>query len=384
MERQNIKIISNLHRFILNDKQQKTILLAPLDWGLGHATRCIPLIDLLLDMNHKLIIAGNGDSFYLLKTQYSSKADNIIFIELPGYNITYTVGKNAAVQSLLQTPKILKTIQLENKKIQEIISKNKVDLIISDNRYGVRNKSIKSILICHHIALQAPKSMQFINPILKKLHLQQIHKFDVIWIPDEANTTNLSGKLSHNIEFKIPHRYIGIQSRFANYTATTSFISSIDFSILIVLSGPEPQRTFLENELKKKLNNHGAKILLIRGKTEQQKTETINNITTINYLTTNDLYIAMQKAEKIICRSGYSTIMDLAVLGKKAIFIPAEGQTEQEYLAESLSKKGYAIYCNQNKLEIENALLELENIAGFSKTIININSLKTALNNVLI
>ncbi|CAF3364014.1 unnamed protein product [Rotaria sp. Silwood2] len=340
----------------------------------------MPLIDLLLQKKANIIIAGNGDSFFLLKDSYP----DLKFYELPGYDISYAVAKNASVQTLLQGPKVLKTISKENKVIEEIVATEKIDLIISDNRYGVRNANVKSILICHHIALQAPDAMKFMNPILLKLHLRQIHKFDALWIPDEENETNLSGILSHNILFKIPHAFIGIQSRFANYKQEKSFIDEIDFEMLVVLSGPEPQRTYLETELKKKLQTISSKILLIRGKTETDKTETVNNITVINYLNTNDLFAALQKAKIIICRSGYSTVMDLGVLGKKAIFIPAEGQTEQEYLAKILAEKGFAVECQQHYLEIEKAIKKLETITGFHAYKTSTEKLEIELNKHLI
>ena len=340
----------------------------------------MPLIDILVQKKIKVIIAGNGDSYFLLKEQYP----NLTFYELPGYNISYAVGKNAAFHALLQTPKILKTIREENKVIAQIAQQENIDLIISDNRYGVQNANIKSIFICHQIALQAPNALRFMNPVFLKLHLRQIHKFDALWIPDDANESNLSGKLSHGISFKIPHTYIGIQSRFLNFNKTTSFVDDIDFDILVVLSGPEPQRSFLEDELKKKLNNRTEKVLLLKGKTAEQKIETENNITTINYLNTNDLYTALQKAQTIICRSGYSTVMDLAVLGKKAILIPAEGQTEQEYLAETLAQKKYTVMCKQNTLDIENALIELEKINGFPKYETSLYVLENELKKVLI
>lgn len=340
---------------------QKTVLVAPLDWGLGHATRCMPLIDLLIKKNHRVIIAGNGDSFFLLKDEYPQ----LTYYELPGYNISYPAGKNAAAASLFQAPKILQTIQKENKAIEELLKNEKIELIISDNRYGVRNENVKSVLICHHIAMQAPNHLRFMNPVFLRLHLRQIHKFDALWIPDEENENNLSGKLSHDISFKIPHVYTGIQSRFFNFNKTTSFIDGLDFTLLAVLSGPEPQRSFLQQELIKKLSGLPHKVLLIEGKTEKQTTYTEDNITTISYLNANDLFTALQKTSAIICRSGYSTVMDLAVLGKKAICIPAEGQTEQEYLGKSLSKKGFVVLCEQDKLDIDSALEKLDTIQGF-------------------
>lgn len=369
MERQKIKLST-----------PKTILIAPLDWGLGHATRCMPLIDLLLQNKYCVIIAGNGDSFFLLKEQYTT----LTFYELPGYNISYEVGKNAAFHALLQTPKILKTISAENKAIAEIAEKEKIDLIVSDNRYGVRHDKIKSIFICHHIALQVPSPFQFMNPVFLKLHLQQIHKFDVLWIPDEENETNLSGKLSHDINFNIPHTYIGIQSRFSNYVKNPSFIDSLSFDVLIVLSGVEPQRSFLENKLKQQFQHRNEKVLLVQGKTESYSLSEEGNITTVSYLNTNDLFSALQRATVIICRSGYSTVMDLAVLGKKAILIPAEGQTEQEYLAKTLAEKGFAVECKQDKIDIESAMKKLNTVDGFSLTReARGTALEVAVNNIL-
>ncbi len=315
----------------------------------------------MLQKGANVTIAGNGGSLYLLKEQYPS----LKHYELPGYNISYPIGKNAAVQSLLQAPKILSTIKKEKLQTESIINEENIDFIISDNRYGVRNDRVKSVFMCHQVALQAPKRVSFLNPLLLKLHLQQINKFDMLWIPDESSKENLSGILSHNITFDIPHRYIGLQSRFVNFRKKESFIDSLDFSIAVVLSGPEPQRTVLEDTLREQLQNVSEKILLIQGKTEQQNILEENNITAISYLNTNDLYAALTKASTIICRSGYSSIMDLAVLGKKALLIPTAGQTEQEYLASSLSEKGYALTCRQEDLDIQKALQQLERIEGF-------------------
>ena len=333
-------LYTRFNLFTISEKlKYKNVLIAPLDWGLGHATRCIPIINILLEHGAGITIAGNGGSLQLLKEQYPS----LKFYELPGYNITYPSGKNAAVQSLFQAPKILRTIKEENKIIKAIVQKENINLIISDNRYGVRSNSIKNIFMGHQIAIQAPKPLSFINPLLLKLHLQQIHKFDILWIPDNAGEENLSGMLSHDISFDMPYQYIGIQSRFVDFKKTTSVIDELNFSILVMLSGPEPQRTDLELILRAQLKDIQEEVLIVQGKTEISTTNKEGNITTISYLNTNDAYTALTKAKKIICRSGYSSIMDLAILGKKAVLIPANGQTEQEYLAETLSKKGYCV-----------------------------------------
>lgn len=337
------------------------ILIAPLDWGLGHATRCMPIIDLLIRKGHRVIIAGNGDSFLLLKEQYPQ----LRFYELPGYNISYPSGKNAAAYAFFQTPRILRTIRQEHEQVKDIAEKEKISLILSDNRYGVRHDNVKSIFIGHHIALRSPKGFGFMNPLFLKLHLQQIRKFDALWIPDAEGADNLSGELAHGIDFQMPYAYIGIQSRFARFERKSSDIDELDFSILAVLSGPEPQRSDLERSLIQKLKGRKEKVLLVQGKTAQDILRVDDNILIKSYLNTNDLYVALQKAESIICRSGYSTVMDLAVLGKKAVLIPSSGQTEQEYLAKVLSQKGFAVACSQEDLPLEQALHALNSISGF-------------------
>jgi predicted glycosyltransferase len=203
------------------------------------------------------------------------------------------------------------------------------------------------------------------NPLFLNVHLQQLHKFNALWIPDESREPNLSGALSHNIHFKMPATYIGIQSRFSNFEKMPSFIEALEFSILVVLSGPEPQRSQLEEELKAKLKAENKKVLIVSGKTSAQRIIEEGNITLISYLNANDLFSALQKASVIVCRSGYSTVMDLAALRKKAILIPTDGQTEQEYLARRLSKKRYAATCSKNKFDIQAALKQLETIHGF-------------------
>jgi hypothetical protein len=222
------------------------------------------------------------------------------------------------------------------------------------------------------------------NPFFLNLHLRQIRKFDALWIPDTEGEPNLSGKLAHDILFPIPHQFIGIQSRFADYQSSPSFVDELEFSILVVLSGPEPQRTHAEEKLIKVLKKRNEKVLFARGRTAVQHLHTDENITLVNYLSTNDMYVALNKAEVIICRSGYSTVMDLAVLGKKAVFIPAEGQTEQEYLAKRAEENGFGVNCPQDKLDLNKALEKISRLKGFNAVSTTKNLLESALRRLFI
>lgn len=340
----------------------KKILVAFLDWGLGHATRCMPIIDVLLEKRHEVILAGNGHSLLMMQQQYP----DLKSYELPAYNIRYSGKRNAAWQILFQTRKIYKTIKQENISLKEIVEKENIQIIISDNRYGIYHPKCRNIFISHQIAIQAPKTFRFTEPFLLKQILKLISKFDELWIPDVADEChNLSGELSHRIKFPIPVKYIGILSRFQK-NIPISVIDDRRFNIVAIISGVEPSRSLFEEQLLKELEKTEGECLLICGKVEQEKRKTIhNNITIINYLQGDELVYYLRQAEIVICRSGYSTIMDLLALEKKAILIPTPGQTEQEYLAKNLAAQNIVVYQKQSDINLKEAIDAIKSTEGF-------------------
>ena len=341
---------------------ERKILIAFLDWGLGHATRCMPIIDALLKQKYQVFIAGNGKSLLMMQQQYP----NLKSYELPNYNIQCNGDKNAAWQILFQARKIYNAIKKEHQFLKSIIEQESINTIISDNRYGIYHQNCKNIFLSHQIAIQAPAFFSFTEPFFLKQFLKLISKFDELWIPDvESEEYNLSGKLSHNIDFPIHVKYIGILSRFQEYKESST-IDDERFDILALISGVEPSRSVFENTLIKELEKTNKECLLVCGKIEKQKTiKQQKNITIINFLQGYELEYYLQQAEVVICRSGYSTVMDLMALEKKAIFIPTPGQTEQEYLAMNLAKQGIAIYQKQSSMNLKVALLQIESIKGF-------------------
>lgn len=341
---------------------RKNILVAFLDWGLGHATRCMPIVDELLAKKYRVILAGNGKSLLYMQQQYP----NLECYTLPDYNIQYDTNKHAAWQILWQSAKIYKAIKEENESIKEIIKAENISTIISDNRYGVYHSACKNIFISHQIAIQAPKSFQFTEPFLLNRILKLIKKFDELWIPDiEDNLLNLTGKLSHEIEFPIPTKYIGILSRY-NKNNISSYKDDEIYDIVAIISGVEPQRTHFEQLLLKELKKTNKNCLLIAGRVEtKNKQIKEDNVTVINFLHADALLYYIQKTKVVVCRSGYSTIMDLVALNKNAILIPTPGQTEQEYLAHTLATKKLAIVQTQDSLNLKEAILQLDKLNNY-------------------
>lgn len=334
---------------------KKTILVAPLNWGLGHATRCIPIIQELILNNFNVVIASDGNALRLLKKEFPTLEN----ITLPSYNISYPKNGSLLKWKLLQKlPHIKKAIADEKKIIQKLVAEKKIQGIISDNRFGVRNSKIPSVYLTHQINVLSGNTT-FLS---SKIHQSIIHKFNECWVPDTEGDTNLSGTLSQVINFKIPIKYLGPLSRMKKENHT------IKYDILILLSGPEPQRSILETILLKEFKDDSRNILLIQGVIEKkQKTLKLKNIACINYMLAKDLQDAINQSELIICRSGYTTVMDLAILEKKAFFIPTPGQSEQEYLAQNLKKKNAAPFCNQEDFTKE----KLKELINYTKLTIN-------------
>ncbi len=322
-------------------QNQKTILVAPLHWGLGHATRCIPIIYALIEHGFKPLIASDGAALELLRKEFPE----VESIELPSYQISYSKSASGFKRKLiLDSPKMLKAIDNEKKVIKKLVKQGKIDGIISDNRLGVRNKKVPSVFITHQLNVLTG-STTWISTLL---HKKVIKKFDTCWVPDFEGKVNLSGKLGHPKHVPKNVFYIGPLSR----------MKKLDIEkkndILVLLSGPEPQRTFLEEKLMEELSGLDKKILFVLGKVEEQiHCYNEGNIRVYNYLGSKALEKTINESEVVISRSGYTTIMDLAVLEKKAFFIPTPGQFEQEYLAKRLKIKGLVPSCKQEKFTKE-------------------------------
>ncbi len=333
------------------NSNNKTILIAPLNWGLGHATRCIPIIKALQENNYIPIIASDGIALELLRKEFPY----VKTLKLPSYQIEYAKNaKNFKWKLLKNLPKMIEAIWNEKKKVKKWIKKYDIDGIISDNRLGVISKKVPSIFITHQLNVMTGNTTW----ITSKLHQNIIKKYDECWVPDFEETPNLTGKLGHIKKADFNLKYIGPLSRMKKKELP------IQFDLMVILSGPEPQRGLLEDKLKNELVNYSGRVVFIKGIVEKEQIkEQIENVTYYNFMNTRQLEQTFNESEIVLCRSGYTTIMDLAKLEKKAFFIPTPGQYEQEYLAEKLKKDGLVPYAKQADFKIEN-LLEIENYKG--------------------
>ena len=321
---------------------KRNILVAPLNWGLGHATRCIPIINNLIDEGFNVILASDGSALALLKKEFPALQS----LELPSYHIEYAKkASNFKWKIIKNSPKTIKAIVTEKKILKKWIADYDLNGVISDNRLGMHSKKIPSVFITHQLTVLSGKTTW----ISSKIHQTVIKKFDECWVPDTETTPNLSGKLGHLPKTKLRLKYIGVLSRFQKLDIP------IIYKIMILLSGPEPQRSMLEEKLKEELENYPEKVVFIKGKVEvEQKSWQDKNITFYNFMQTKQLEKTFNESEFVVCRSGYTTILDLAKIQKKAFFIPTPGQFEQEYLAKKLKKQGLIPMAKQDNFKLEN------------------------------
>lgn len=325
------------------------ILVVPLDWGLGHATRCIPVIYELIKQNSEVWLAGEGAQEVLLKKEFP----NLPFLPLKGYRVKYSSSRLGFFLSIFsQLPRLFKTIKQENNWLKKVVNEYQFEAVIADNRYGLSHSSIPSVFITHQLTIKTPFG-KWSEQILQKINYRFINRFSECWIPDEKKENGFAGELSHPVTIPaIPVYYTGILSRLKNNKTKEE-----KNHLVISLSGPEPQRTLLENKIVNEIAHYHGTATVVRGlPAASGLIPSSNDIIFYNHLGSEDFNKEIEKADYVISRSGYSTVMDILTLEKKSILIPTPGQTEQEYLAKYLMQKQLAFCIDQKHFSLKEVL----------------------------
>lgn len=335
------------------------VLIVPLDWGLGHATRCIPIISALLNNGHEVLIGAENAQAILLEQAFPQ----LTIIPIKGYRVKYSKHRLFfALNLLAQLPRLIFTIQSEHRWLNKIVAKENISLVISDNRYGLHHATVLSIFITHQLTIKAP--FKLIENILRSINYRYINRFSQCWVPDMQAPPGIAGVLSHPATMpSLRVHYINLLSRFKPVTTT------IEFDICVLLSGPEPQRSILEALILKQMGDLPIKVLLIRGRPADKNSSNIStidalpiptNVKVVHHLETDALGLAIQSANLVICRSGYTTLMELLPLKKKMILIPTPGQTEQKYLAAMFMHTKWAMAVQQESFELSTVVKQAE------------------------
>ncbi len=326
------------------------MLFAPLDWGLGHTTRCLPIIKAFQAAGADVVIACNNNQETLLQAEL----EGVRFLPLKGYGLRYSTSKWFTwVILAYQIPKILTSIKTERRWLDSLQQKEMFDVLVSDNRYGLHHESCYSIFITHQLRIRVPFSRMMEN-LLQFWNYRFIRRFDECWVPDFEGQKNLAGELSHPKQLPaINLRYVGAVSRFKK--RDNSVTESKDLVALI--SGPEPQRTIFEDKLVSELANWKGSAVVVRGLPGATACPpAFNNVSFQNHLPSSQLSELIDGGTYIVARSGYSTVMDIVALKKKSILIPTPGQTEQEYLGNWLMKNKICLCIDQENFHLSEAI----------------------------
>lgn len=313
------------------------ILIAPLNWGLGHASRCVPLVRQYVAAGEEVVLGGDGESLLLLRSHFP----DLRYIELAPLQLRYSRGRSQVGAMLRALPALVRNFRGDRRRLREAQAQEHFDLVVSDNRFGLYCKDIRCVYMTHQVQIRLPRFWRWAEPAVARLHACIYKRYSELWVVDTEDH-RLSGWLSEGSRHT-KTRYVGPLSRFAGLPRVEA---NREYDVVAVLSGLEPQRSMLEEEIRTKFTQGGLSpmcknLLIVRGKmtktmtktktTTQTKTKTM---TIVDNMTDEELLPILYGARKIIARSGYSTIMDLDCLGllEKAELIPTPGQSEQEYL----------------------------------------------------
>ncbi len=294
----------------------KTILLSPLNWGMGHVARCVPLIHQLIQQENRIIIACNESQ----KQIFLSYFPLLDYENHEGYPFKFNGKGNFGKDLFLNFFKLTKRLKLEKKEVEKLVTKYKIDVILSDHRYGFISQKCTSIFITHQLNLPVLRHSKLVDHIHKKL----INPFDFIWILDTPES-KFAGKLSRNKIFE-NIEYIGPYSRFSLYDQQEKTIP-----LVVIISGPEPySKQFFKQQFEIANKKKDKTIFIVPSHyPTKSQFEQIEIIPSSDWKLTDNIIL---KAKKIVSRSGYSTIMDLNVLETESELFATKGQKEQEYL----------------------------------------------------
>lgn len=332
------------------------ILVCPLDWGIGHATRCVPVIRELKSQGAEVIIgADNGPKSFL-----AAEFPDIQIIDFPGHKITYSKkGGGLMFQLMLQLPAMLRWVKKENSLMHQLINEFKINGVISDNRFGLYSNTVPSIFMTHQVFLKTNLPIQSMDNKASELNLKLINKYQKLWIPDFEGSPNLSGELSHRSPLPDHGRFIGILSRFQGQAAqhTAKVKSDKVWDACVILSGPEPQRTILEQKVLEEIKDSDLAVIIAGGQPgNETEVQQIGRSYIYPHLSTLDLLKAIKSSDVIISRSGYSTVMDLVIAGGNAVLVPTPGQPEQLYLGKYLQDQGWFACVHQEDFSLRQAM----------------------------
>ncbi len=334
-------------------------MITPLDWGLGHASRCVPIIRALLDRGAEVVIAAQGPSAELLRGEFPE----LEVLPMVAYRIRYASSRLRLYASFpAMLARILLAAHREHRMLELLAKAHRIDVVISDSRFGCHTRTARCVYLTHQVCVRFPLGFTWLERLIHAGHLHAIAAYDELWLPDIPGTHNLTGELTGKRAIPVTHRYVGPLSRFAGRPPAGGTDESPD--ILVMLSGPEPQRTILEAMIARQLDHFPGRAIVLCGTPGAERERRSGNHVFLAHLSGERLHALLLGAKSLVCRAGYTTIMELVSLGRPAVLIPTPGQTEQEFLARRLARQGRFVSREQTGFDLKEALAALSALSS--------------------
>jgi len=335
----------------------KHFLVTPLDWGLGHAGRCVPVIRSLLSRNQRVTVAASGNIARMLAAEFRA----LPFVPVVNYGIRYGGGPvSLAARFPFMVMRVMFCALQEHRQARRLVGDLGVDAIISDNRFGFFTRTTVNVYISHQLCVLMPKGFGWLERLVRCGLVTSAGWYDRLWIPDYGGDDNLTGDLTRKYPLPPHHRFVGPLSRFAGLPADT--VKGPGPDLLVMLSGPEPQRSMLEHTVIAQAGAFGGSVVVLRGLPgDAPAVSAPGHVTLVNHASSPEIGRLLRSAKSIVCRGGYSTIMELDCLGRSAVLVPTPGQSEQEYLCERMERLGRFVCAPQRGFSLA---LSLEKLAA--------------------
>jgi len=326
------------------------VLYAVGSWGLGHATRSLPVIQALLERGVEVTVVCTGRALLLLRQELMERCE---FLDWP--DVPQTLGRSALefyARSALAIPHMLLVMLRERSWTENLLRRRRFDRIVSDNRYGVQHPAVPSFHLAHSLRFIAPRRVALLEWLLEAFNYRWFCGLRRILVPDTPED-RLSGDLAHRLRVFPPKllAYIGVLSRIRARDLPQ------DLDLFVTLSGPEPQRTMLEEVIRRQLAAWrpaatGLRVVVALGRPEAPHREEVDGVEVYGYLDARAQEEMVNRAHLVVARSGYSTIMELAEVERRAVLVPTPGQTEQVYLAAYHERRGTIRAVSQSRLAL--------------------------------
>jgi len=359
----------------MSGPKNKRILFAVLNWGLGHATRSIPLIQALAKQN-SVIIASTGRSLDLLKKEFP----NLECVDFPDYGSHYSKFGFLLIPYLgLQVPVILWRLIKERRHTKYLVEHHDIDMLFSDSRFGVFSGDIPSYFITHQLRFPLPRLLKWMTPLSEWYNRYFFSQYHKVFVIDAEGNINLSRDLSHKGRIAKHEKLV--------YVGALSSIkpkqTEEDIDVLVSISGPESARTYFEEIILRQIDTIPGKKVIVLGKPgESERVQKNQDVTIFNHVSRKKMTELMNRSKLIVCRSGYSTVMELVALNKPAVLVPTPGQTEQEYLARYYQQQQMFYVTKQRQLDLRRAVEVASQSNGRKRPDIPVNDISTFLENI--